>query len=79
MADRVFTREELARYDGKDGEAAYVAFEGKVYDVTESDMWENGTHEFEHEAGEDHSEALLDAPHATDVMDRFPVVGTLKA
>jgi predicted heme/steroid binding protein len=41
-------------------------------------MWENGTHEFEHEAGEDHTEAMLDAPHAADVMGDFPVIGTLQ-
>lgn len=79
MAEKSFTQEELTRYDGKDGEAAYVAYEGRVYDVTDSAMWENGTHEFEHEAGEDHSEAMMDAPHLAEVMDRFPVVGILQA
>lgn len=31
-----FTREELAQYDGKNGNPAYVAYKGKVYDVSVS-------------------------------------------
>jgi predicted heme/steroid binding protein len=77
MVEKTFTTAELARYDGKDGEAAYIAFEGKVYDVTDSPMWESGTHEFEHEAGEDLTDAMVDATHGADVMDGFPVVGIL--
>jgi predicted heme/steroid binding protein len=40
-------------------------------------MWESGTHEFEHEAGEDLTDAMVDATHGADVMDGFPVVGIL--
>jgi predicted heme/steroid binding protein len=46
-----FTLEELAEFDGKDGRPAYVAYEGGVYDVTESAMWGDGDHEGAHEAG----------------------------
>ncbi len=48
-----FTIDELAGFDGKDGRAAYVAYEGVVYDVTESAMWGDGDHEGMHFAGAD--------------------------
>ncbi|HZJ02566.1 MAG TPA: cytochrome b5 domain-containing protein [Thermoleophilia bacterium] len=77
MADRVFSKEELAEYDGQDGAEAYVAYRGKVYDVTDSFMWPDGQHESEHLAGRDLSESMGIAPHGDEVMKDFPVVGTL--
>lgn len=35
----VFTTEELAKYNGKDGQPAYVAYEGNVYDVSNVKEW----------------------------------------
>jgi predicted heme/steroid binding protein len=35
---RTFTIKELAGYDGSNG-VAYVAFEGRVYDVSPSFLW----------------------------------------
>ena len=46
-----FTLEELAKFDGKEGRPAYVAYKGKVYDVSESWMWEDGDHQGLQEAG----------------------------
>ena len=48
-----FTLEELAEYDGTDGQPAYVAYKGIVYDVTESAMWGDGDHEGMHTRGRD--------------------------
>ncbi len=55
MADtlREFTREELRGYDGQDGKPVYVAYEGRVYDLSESKMWRTGTHMKKHAAGTD--------------------------
>ena len=75
MAEQVFTAEELAAFDGKDGKAAYVAFNGKVYDVTGSDMWEAGEHEDEHSAGVDLTDDMDFAPHNDAVFENFPLVG----
>lgn len=75
--DQVFTADDLAEYDGSDGGPAYAVFEGKVYDVTDSPMWDNGLHESEHQAGEDLTEAIADAPHGAEVFDDFPVIGVL--
>lgn len=73
---RDFTVEELAGFDGRDGKAAYVAYEGVVYDVSESGMWSDGDHEGMHSAGQDLTEAHEDAPHDVYVKD-FPEVGRL--
>ncbi len=35
---RKFTREELKKYDGKNGRPAYIAYKGKVYDVSDSHL-----------------------------------------
>jgi hypothetical protein len=40
----VITAAELARYNGKDGNPAYWAVNGTVYDVTTSAAWAAATH-----------------------------------
>jgi predicted heme/steroid binding protein len=70
-----FTGGELARYDGKEGRAAYIAYRGKVYDVTDSFLWKGGRHQAMHEAGRDLTAALSEAPHGSDLLDRVAVVG----
>ena len=74
---RAFTREELAQFDGKEGRPAYLAYRGQVYDLTSSFLWMKGRHQALHEAGKDLTEALNEAPHGTDLLERVPVIGTL--
>lgn len=69
----------LAENDGKDGKPAYVSFNGKIYDVTESKMWKKGLHMNRHQAGQDLTDAIGAAPHGDEVLNRFKEVGTLKA
>ncbi|RLA84334.1 MAG: cytochrome B5 [Deltaproteobacteria bacterium] len=76
---KVFTEEELLQYDGREGRSAYVAVEGKVYDVTGNFLWRNGVHQYRHRAGRDLTEALRGVPHTSVKLRRFPVVGTLEA
>jgi predicted heme/steroid binding protein len=78
MDQEVFTPDRLAEFDGKEGRRAYIAHAGKVYDVTDSVMWEDGDHEGEHSAGTDLTAAMDDAPHFPEELDPFPVVGTLE-
>ncbi len=75
---RVFTLEELAQYDGKDGHPAYYAYEGVVYDVSNSPLWKLGQH-FGHQAGQDLTGRLEGAPHGDDIVKAMPVVGTLES
>ena len=42
LSDKTFTAAQLAKFDGKNGRAAYVAYEGMVYDV--SSKWVEGEH-----------------------------------
>jgi predicted heme/steroid binding protein len=71
-----FTREELKKHDGI-RDTAYVAYKGKVYDISPSYQWKKGVHQIRHRAGLDLTSALKQAPHAPDLLFKFPVVGTL--
>jgi len=73
---RIFTKQELSRYDGSNG-IAYVGYNGKVYDVSQSFLWKRGIHQVTHHAGCDLTEALKEAPHGPEMLERFPVVGKL--
>lgn len=72
------TKTELAKFDGRDGRAAYVAVNGTIYDVTASPLWKDGDHQGAHQAGADLTEELKGAPHVRMVVERFPVVGKLE-
>ena len=74
---RRFVKEELARCNGKDGAPAYIAYEGMVYDVTNSFLWQRGRHQVLHMAGQDLTGDLDAAPHGADLLDRVPIVGVL--
>ena len=71
------TREELARYDGKDGRPVYIAHKGNVYDVSASKMWRGGLHMKRHGAGADLTTDIQAAPHDAQVLERYPQVGVL--
>jgi predicted heme/steroid binding protein/uncharacterized membrane protein len=81
MQDKLkeFSREELAKYNGKDGQPVYIAHDGKVYDVSESKLWKTGAHMMRHESGADLTEDISAAPHDTEVLGKFPQVGILKS
>ena len=69
---------DLEKYDGNDGRPVYVAYKGKVYDVSDSKLWRNGLHMKRHHAGRDMTSDIQGAPHEPDVLERYPQVGTLK-
>lgn len=75
---RRFTKKELAQYDGKDGKPAFIAFEGRVYDVSRSFLWQDGRHQVLHTAGVDLSASLVQAPHGADLLERCSVIGVLE-
>ena len=70
-----FTLDELREFNGEGGKPAYVAYEGKVHDVSKSRYWKNGHHMKRHHAGCDLSSELCAAPHGSDVIKRTPQVG----
>ena len=73
-----FSPQELAEYNGQDGKPAYMVHDGKVYDVSESKLWKGGIHMRRHKAGMDLTTDIQAAPHNTEVLDRYPQIGTLK-
>jgi predicted heme/steroid binding protein/uncharacterized membrane protein len=73
-----FSVEELAGYNGENGNPTYVAYRGEVYDVSDSKLWRNGMHMRRHHAGRDLTTDIQAAPHEPDVLERYPKVGIVK-
>jgi predicted heme/steroid binding protein len=72
--EKVFTISELAKYDGQNGNLAYVAVDGVVYDV--SSVFTSGSH-FSHYAGQELTDAFY-TEHAKSSITKYPVVGRLE-
>ena len=73
-----FTAEELTSFNGKYGRPVFIAFQGKVFDVTKSPLWAKGLHMNRHPSGKDLAGEISAAPHGTEVLERYPQVGVLK-
>ena len=73
-----FTSEELSSFNGKGGNLVYIAFEGKIYDVSKSPLWSSGSHMKRHPSGKDITGEISAAPHGPEVLERYPQVGILK-
>jgi predicted heme/steroid binding protein len=72
-----YTKSQLALRNGQDKPEIWVAFEGRIYDVSASKLWRKGKH-YEHWAGQDLTDELKDAPHSRQVFEKFTVIGLLK-
>ena len=71
------TLEDLSYYDGTDGKRAYVAVEGFIYDMTDSDYWRNGGHNG-YQSGQDLTDAINRvSPHGPAFLDRVPKIGII--
>lgn len=67
---------QLARYNGKDGNPAYVAIDGDVYDVTDNAAWAAATH-FGLHAGEDLSNQYHSCHAGQQITSNLKKVGKL--
>lgn len=74
--DRIFTPEELARYNGRNGMAAYVAVNGVVYDVTNNPTWAEAAH-YGLRAGKDLTKEFELCHPGAMVLSVLPIVGKL--
>ena len=73
------TLEQLKQYDGKNGNPAYVAVDGIIYDVTNVAKWKNGEHNG-YSAGNDLTDIIKNkSPHGVKNLEGLPVVGKLVA
>ncbi|MCP4460665.1 MAG: cytochrome b5 [Cytophagales bacterium] len=71
-----YSKSQLALRNGQDQEEVWIAFEGKIYDVSSSKLWKNGAH-YEHWAGQDLTDELPDAPHTKRVFEKLEMIGRL--
>ena len=74
---RKLTSNELAQNDGKNGKPAYIAFQGRVYEVSASAMWLEGDHMGAHQAGRDLTNEMELAPHREEMLQKVKQVGVL--
>ncbi|MEO9475791.1 MAG: cytochrome b5 domain-containing protein [Cyclobacteriaceae bacterium] len=70
------TRSQLALRNGSDRAEIWVAYQGRVYDVSDSRLWRGGKH-YEHWAGQDLTDELPDAPHTEKVFQKFTQIGKI--
>ncbi len=77
LDEREFTLEELAKYDGSNGDPAYVAVDGIVYDVSLDATWGGGTH-FGLYAGKDLTNQFNGCHGNKEILENLPKVGVLK-
>lgn len=71
------TLDQLKQYDGKNGNPAYVAVDGIIYDVTNVSAWKNGEHHG-YSAGNDLTDIIKNkSPHGVKNLEGLPIVGKL--
>ena len=71
------TLDELKQYDGKNGNPAYVAVDGVIYDVSNLPKWKNGEHNG-YSAGNDLTDVIKNkSPHGVKKLEGVPVDGKL--
>ncbi len=74
----ILNSEELSEYDGQNGNAAYIAVDGVIYDVTNVAPWNGGAHNG-YGAGVDLTEEIKNvSPHGVVKLNGLPVIGKLQ-
>lgn len=73
---RTFTPAELSKYNGKNGNPAYVAVNGVVYDVTSNAAWGGATH-FGLTAGTDVTSQFASCHAGQPILSKLKVVGKM--
>lgn len=69
--------QELAKFNGKDGNPAYVAVYGTIYDVTNNAAWAAASH-FGLTAGKDLTSEFASCHAGQTILSKLKVVGKLK-
>lgn len=71
----IFDPQTLSSFDGREGRPAFIAFNGRVYDVTGKKLWDGGIHA-KHLSGGDLTGALIKAPHGEEKLGGVKIVGS---
>ena len=74
-----FTLEQLATFDGQNGNPSYIAVDGIVYDVSDVSPWKGGFHIKTFKAGLDYTDQIESAPHGKNVLKQAVQVGVLSS
>lgn len=80
-AQKVITKSELARANGKDGADCYVAVDNIVYLIEDFSLWSNGSHKSsdgQAYCGADMTKVIDQAPHGRSKLDLLVKVGTVQ-
>ena len=72
----MFTQAELTTYNGKNGNPAYIAINGVVYDVTNEATWAAATH-FGLSAGKDLTNAFASCHAGQPILNKLKIVGKM--
>jgi predicted heme/steroid binding protein/uncharacterized membrane protein len=78
MPDTQLSIEELAQKDGKEERPVYIAYEGRIYDVSQSSLWKTGLHMRRHSSGKDLTADMGGDPHGPEVLQRYPQIGIIR-
>lgn len=81
LVSKSFTIGELKAFDGKDSGKCYIGYKNKVYEISDSRLWQNGVHTPSRSSvkcGQDNTIFMANAPHGEEQLDKFEVVGNLK-
>ena len=65
-----FSKEELAKYDGKNNNAAYISINGIVYDITNSKEWKESKYKT-YQPGKDYTDVEIE----DELLNKLTVVG----
>ena len=71
------SEKELAEYNEKNWRSAYLAYNEKVYDVSSSFLWKDKVYCVLHDAGVDLTYSFNKAPHSSEFLEKFSIVGTI--
>lgn len=74
---KIFTLDELSKCNGQNGQPAYIAYKGIVYDVSNVPEWTGSTHHGE-QSGTDVTNDISKSPHGDRVFADLLQVGILK-
>jgi predicted heme/steroid binding protein len=73
-----FTLEELQHFNGTGGKPIYIAYKGKIYDLSASPLFQGEKRMRCHMAGRDLTKDMEIAPHEEDLVFKFPLVGRIE-
>lgn len=73
---RIFTQAQLEKFNGKNGNPAYVAVNGLVYDITNIAAWGGAMH-FGLPAGKVYTREFNICHEGQSILDRLTVVGKM--